>query len=260
MLRTIGGAPLSSTVRRAPRMQQPFIQSGGAQIGWVNASWPLARISAQSDRLVITVRLLGTYTFSPEQISTVERYVLVPVLAWGVRVRHRVPEYPQRVIFWCLGSPETVLGGIRDSGFVPTASGSAVPVRQGIPVRWSAIIASVLIWNALFMLPFAGYRHSNPAPDWLVLLPLCAVFALSVGTLTSRTLQRLILKPGRNVGEIQPFLRLLAFICGLLSVIFSILVATGAFKQAPNPPSAGDAGRTHLLALGRHRPGAPARC
>ncbi len=90
------------------------------------------------------------------------------------------------------------------------------------------------------MLPFAGHWHSSPEPDWLVLLPLYAVFALSVGSLISRPLQRLILKPGRNVGEIQPFLRLLAFVCGLLSVIFTILVATGAFKPAPNPPSSGD--------------------
>src|SRR5437588_3506105 len=125
-------------------MQQPFTETGGAQIGWVNATWPLARITAQRDRLTITARVLGTYTFGPEQIHSVERYVLVPFLAWGIRVRHHVSEYPQRIIFWCLGSPETVLRGIRDSGFVPAASGPG-PVRRGIPVRWSVIIASVVL-------------------------------------------------------------------------------------------------------------------
>src|SRR6266702_2967142 len=132
-------------------MQPSFTKTGGARFGWVNATWPLAQLSATHDKLTVTARLLGTYTFSPEQVSAVERYVMVPVLAWGVRVRHCVPEYPQRIIFWCIGSPETVLGGIRDSGFVPAASDSAVPVRRGMPVRWSAIIASVVIWSALFM-------------------------------------------------------------------------------------------------------------
>jgi len=214
-------------------MQQTFTKSGGAQIGWINASWPLARISVSSDRLIITARLLGTYAFTPEQVSAVERYVMIPVFAWGIRVRHQVPNYPQRIIFWSLGSPKTVLGGIRDSGFVPAGVTSTAPMRRGIPVRWSAIIAAIVVWNALFMLPFAGHAHANSTPDWFVLVPLFAAFALSIGVLTSPILQRLILKPDRSVGEIEPFLRLLAFICGLLSVIFSILVATGAFNQTP---------------------------
>ena len=214
-------------------MQQPFTKSVGAQIGWINASWPLAQISVSSDRLTITARLLGTYAFTPGQVSAVERYVMIPVLAWGIRVRHHVPDYPQRIIFWSLGSPEAVLGGIRGSGFIPAGLTSTTPVRRGIPVRWSAIIVAIVVWNALFMLPFAGHDRAASTPDWLVLVPLFAAFALSIGILTSPTLQRLILKPDRSVGEIRPFLRLLAFICGLLSVIFSILVATGAFNQAP---------------------------
>lgn len=216
-------------------MQPSFKMTGGARIGWINASWPLAKLSATQDKLTVTAHLLGTYNFTPQQVSAVERYVMIPVLAWGVRVRHCVPEYPQQIIFWSLGSPDGVLGGIRDTGFVPVASNSAIPAHRGIPVRWSAIIAAIIVWNALFMLPFAGRGSAHSAPNWLVLVPLIATFGLSLGTLTSPTLQRLILKPDRSVGEIRPFLLLLTFVTGLLLVVFTILLASGAFNQAPNP-------------------------
>jgi len=221
-------------------MQQPFTKTGGARIGWLNATWPLAQLAATRDKLTVTAHLLGCYTFNPEQVSSVERYVLIPVLAWGVRVRHCVAEYPQRIIFWSLGNPDELLAGIRDVGFTPSASASAIVPRRGIPVRWSAIITSVVIWNVLFILPFVGRRQTASAPDWPLLVPLLTVVGLSLGIPYSPRLQRLILKPGRSVGEIRPFLRFLAFVCGLLFVIFSVLLATGAFKQTPNL-SAGDA-------------------
>jgi hypothetical protein len=201
-----------------------FTKTGGAQIGWVNASWPLARLSATSDRLAITARVLGNYHFTRQQVSAVERYELIPFLAWGVRIRHQVPDYPQRIIFSCLCQPEAVLKGIRDAGFAPTGSEPANGQRAGIPVRWSAIIGAIAVWNFLFILPFLGQPHGVSPAGWRVLFPLYAALALVFATLKSGRLQRLVLKPSRSIGEIKPFLRLLAFICGLLTVVFSILV------------------------------------
>jgi len=215
-------------------MPHSFTITGGARVGWTNATWPLAKLSVSPDKLTISIGLLGSYSFAPDEVSSVERYALIPVLGWGVRVYHCKADCPQRVIFWCLGSPDTVLQGIRDSGFLPTASGSLLPQRHGIAMRWSAIIIAVVIWNALF---FLGGGHSGRVPSRpgpFMLAPLLFAFVLSVGTLKSPQLQRIILKPGRNVGEIRPFLRLLAFISGFLLVVFSILLATGAFNAAPN--------------------------
>lgn len=156
---------------------------------------------------------------------------MVPVLGWGVRIRHCKADCPGRVIFWCLGSPDSVLQGIRDSGFCPAASLAAGPQYRGIPLRWSAIIIAIAVWNALFLLDGKAQHPSRPGPSTLA--PLFFAFALSVGVLKFPPLQRLILKPGRNVGEIRPLLRLLAFISGLLLIIFSILLACGAFNQGP---------------------------
>jgi len=201
---------------------------GGARVGWTNASWPLAKLSASPEKLTISICILGTYSFAPDQVLAIERYVKIPFLGWGVQIHHCVADYPQRVIFWCLGNPNTILQGIRDAGFRSTASSSAIPQRRGIAMRWSAIIVAVAVWNAPFLL-------GSSQLGLFILVPLLFAFGLSIGTLRYPRLQHLILKPDRSVGEIRPFLRLLAFVSGMMLVIFSILLASGAFNRSINP-------------------------
>lgn len=212
-------------------MPQPFTSTGGARIGWTNATWPLAQLSATPDALTISVRLLGSYTFAPSQVAAVERYATIPVLSWGVQIRHCRVDYPQRFIFWCLGSPDTVLRGIHAAGFVPTAPSSAVIQPRGFALRWSAIIIAVAVWNALFLLDFSRFHGTPPPPGLAALVALAFAFAFSIGTLTSARLQRLVLKSDRSVNEVRSFLRLLAFISGIMLVIFSIILACGGFNQ-----------------------------
>jgi len=215
-------------------MPLPFKVTGGARVGWTGTSWPLARLSATPEQLTISIRLLGTYSFAPDQVLSVERYVMIPFLGWGIRIHHCNADCPQRVIFWCLGNPDTVLAGIRDAGFLPAASNSSSPERHGLAMRWSAIIIPVVVWNVLFRLGIGPTNGVPPHPGLFMLAPLLFMFALSVGTLKSPILQRLILKPGRSVGEIRPLLRLLAFISAFMLVIFSILFVSGGFANAPN--------------------------
>lgn len=212
-------------------MPHAFTTTGGARLGWINATWPLAQLSATPDKLTISIRLLGTYSFAPDQVSAITRYVMVPVLGWGIRIHHCNADCPHHVIFWCLGSPDTLLRGIRDSGFLPIASWSATPQRRGMAMRWSPIIIAVAVWNALFYIDFACSSGIPSHPGPFALAALLFAFAFSFGTLTSPRLQRIILKPGRSVGEIQPFLRLLAFISGIMLVVLSILLACGGFNQ-----------------------------
>jgi hypothetical protein len=210
-------------------MPPPFTVTGGAHIGWTNASWPLAQLSATHDKLTLSVSLLGTYSFAPDQVSAVERHVMIPVLAWGIRIRHRIADYPQRVIFWCFGNPDRVLRGIRDSGFLATASGSEVPQRRGMAMRWSAIIVAVATWNVLFLLDRARSSGVSPRPGPFSLVALLFIFALSISLPMSSRLQRLILKPGRSAGELRPFLRLLALVSGILLLFFSMFLIFGVF-------------------------------
>jgi hypothetical protein len=97
-------------------MQQPFTETGGARIGWLNASWPFAQISADQGNLIISV-LWRTYAFTLKQVLFIERYS--GLTSEGIRIRHNVAEYPEKIIFW--GNPDKLLNGIWSSGFAVDA-------------------------------------------------------------------------------------------------------------------------------------------
>ncbi len=91
-------------------------------------------------------------------------------------------------------------------------------------MRWSFIIALVVVWNALFIL--GGFLPGKPPPEkpgLLVLLALAVVLVASFAVDRSPAFQRWVLKPGRSVGEIRPSLRLIQLTTGLLVVIFAIV-------------------------------------
>jgi len=211
-------------------MPDAFTTTGGAHVGWINASWPFAKLSATPEKLTLSISVLGTYTFAPERVSTIEKYVMIPVLASGVRIHHCSPDCPVRVIFWCLQDPDTVLQGIAASGFRPAAPSVALQPRSGMAIRWSAALIAIAVWNGLFLL--GGWRKAGPSadPGSMVLAPLIFLFVFAIGTLKSAKLQRIILKPGRSAGELRAFLGLAALISGLLLCIFSVVLACGGFK------------------------------
>jgi len=221
-------------------MSQTFTATGGARVGWTNASWPLAQLSSSQEQLILNIRLLGTYAFVPEQVSEIEKFVWLPVIAQGIKIHHCNPDCPEKIIFWSLGNPKTVLQGIKDSGFLPTALPSAIVKRRGIAIRWSVIIGAFALWNGPFFLAFFLFAKlpENAAPVALLfLLPLAMAFAFCLGTLKSPSFRRIVLKPGRSVGEIRPILRLIGFITGIMLLVFSIAMALGGFTLTNQRPS-----------------------
>ena len=185
-----------------------FATRGGAKVGWVNYSWPLARLEVNSEELTVTTTMFGlfktgSYTFSRAQIVSIERYSVFPLLGNGLRIVHSVIGYPQKLIFWC--RPDTVLRGIASTGFTLNDSGAispAVPDR-GFPVRWPPLIALIVIWNLLLGYESVFRRGHFTFPGPFTLLALTLVFTLSMATLFSSGLQSKVLRPGR-----QNFLRL----------------------------------------------------
>ena len=47
----------------------------------------------------------GTHNlvFSPADVSGIEAIGRIPVFTTGIRIHHRKPEYPPKVVFWCGG-------------------------------------------------------------------------------------------------------------------------------------------------------------
>jgi hypothetical protein len=83
---TTGGFHMSST----------FSQIGGARIGFINATWPLAQLSA--DRDAIALRCLFKFTFPRQRITRLSRYRLF--FSTGLQIEHTVSRYPRFMVFW----------------------------------------------------------------------------------------------------------------------------------------------------------------
>jgi len=189
---------------------------GGSRIGWVNASWPLAKLAISPDCLSISG--LGSLEFTPSQVVSFERYGSIPLLASGIRIHHNRLDCPETVIFWCLGNREKVLSAITQSGF--RAIGLASPRPKGFPIRWSVVLAFVAIWNALFLLDQPFSANHTPTPGPFSLIALLLAFGFSTALLKSARLQQIVMRSGHSVNEIKSFLQLLQLVSGLLSLAF----------------------------------------
>ena len=195
---------------------------GGSRVGWVNASFPLARLVARRERL--TLSSLGTYEFTPEQVVSFGSYGSIPLLANGLAIEHNRLDYPARVVFWCMGSRERVREEIRRAGFVP--AGVAVERPRGMPFRWSFAIAAVVAWNTLFLIDWLhGFApelpSSGPSVGLGAVITLGSAFALATGVKVSPRLQRLALAPGHVLGEVRAMLTLLQLVTGPMALGFA---------------------------------------
>ena len=195
---------------------------GGSRVGWVNASWPLAKLVANRHKL--TLGSLGSYEFTPEQVVSFGTYGSIPLLANGLAIVHNRLDYPPRMVFWCMGSRARVLEEIRRVGFVPV--GISVERPRGMPFRWSFVIGAILAWNLLFLADSHGVSQdaagSNPGPGSVAAL--AVAFVLATAVKASARMQRLALAPGHTVGEVRAFLTLLQLVSGPLALAFGAAV------------------------------------
>ncbi|UCE65168.1 MAG: hypothetical protein JSU85_09835 [Candidatus Zixiibacteriota bacterium] len=203
---------------------------GGARVGGVNATFPLASLTARKDKLDLSVAFIGNYTFTANQVVSVEKYVTIPLLGWGIRINHNVSTYPEKMVYWCLGSPGRLINKIKETGFLPGAGPHSVPVHTGFPVRPQAIITLVVIWNLLLMMDFGFPPRPFARPGWYTFSAVFLLFIMSIAVRRAEWLQRWVLKPERSLGEIKPWLNLLAIVCGMLSIFIFIALITGFLR------------------------------
>jgi len=79
-------------------MTSRFAQIGGARICFINATWPLARLSA--DRDAIALRCLFKFTFPRDSITRLSRYL--GFISTGLQIEHTIPHYSGFILFWTL--------------------------------------------------------------------------------------------------------------------------------------------------------------
>jgi hypothetical protein len=92
---------------------------GGMRVGWRRASWPLATLSVSASNLSLSGILIGSYSFSPDQVVALEPYGWIPLFGRGIRIVHSRTDYPAKVLFSNFSTPAQLLESIQRAGFVP---------------------------------------------------------------------------------------------------------------------------------------------
>ena len=193
-----------------------FKNRGGAHIGWVSATWPLAGIEVADGKLQLSS--MGNYVFTPNEVSAVEPVGSIPVLSRGIRIHHTKAEYPERVVFYTLYGRQATLDAIEAAGF--HIGHPVSQARRGFPLRFPALIAVIFIWNLFFLLERPSINGSPGAPGPYTFLALAMLFGLATLLPTSARLQGLFMREGRDVREISSALRLVQLISGVMLLGF----------------------------------------
>jgi hypothetical protein len=73
--------------------------TGGARLGLFNATWPLARLTADAKKALRLSVLGAPLKFTRE--SVLELSVMRGFFSRGPQIKHAENAYPRRIIFWC---------------------------------------------------------------------------------------------------------------------------------------------------------------
>ena len=210
--------------------------TGGAKIGMLRASFPLATLKVNKDKLQLKAAIIGNLVFQPKDIISIEPFKQIPIIGQGIRITHRVANYSQKVIFWTFQNPDEVLKQIKETGFLDNIqtelSSSDLEIiekqKQGsFPVKLAVAIGAVILWNLLFAIDLIGFANSggDGMPFGIGAFSAIGVlFGSAVLALVSSDFRNIILKEGREVEDIKSGVYLVIAISGLLLLSLGIAI------------------------------------
>lgn len=204
-------------------------ETGGARIGWANATWPFASLKVTETELTLNATIVGKLTFKPSDIKSIVVYDYLPVIGQGIKINHNVDTYKDHVVFWTFKNPAALIKEIENTGFLnPNAKDiaeksfkiSEIQKTGGFPLRLTFAIAIIVLWNL-----FSFIDIKSLIQDGKFLFGFGKGFLLSTGVvlltsillLVSSGFQKVALKEGR---EIKDFSKIIYFIILIVGVLF----------------------------------------
>jgi len=196
------------------------INISAARIGGVRANFPGIKLSVSPDELTLKVPLLSTYRFAPTDIVSFEPNK--GLYGANVMIMHNVLDYPQKISFNYNGGAQALTLMLNQHGFIPKGVADPSLLRKGFPARWSFLFAAILLWNIMLV-------YSSLQNKFLLysMIAIAVMFLLTLWLPRSQTLQNLVLREGRRIGEIKPTLNLLKWAAG---IIFAASLISHLFK------------------------------
>jgi len=208
-------------------------ETGGAKVGMIRMTWPFAKLIVNSNKLILNCSIAGTFIFKPSDIISI-----VPgnyVFKTGIKINHNVSNYYSTIVFTTTESGNDLIKRIEQTGFLDNSPAgynydeneiSEMQKDGAFPLKISAAISIVVIWNLLFLCDqfnvFGKVKNNIPLGTgaWTALI---FMFLTALSLLVFEPARQLIMKRGRSVDTIKFFLFFLMFITGFMLVgLFSI--------------------------------------
>ncbi|TBW30424.1 hypothetical protein EZJ28_00815 [Gramella sp. KN1008] len=219
--------------------------TGGARLGMANATFPLASLKVNENRLELNAGIVGNLTFQPSDIISIEAYTMIPIIGQGIKINHRVSSYKERVIFWSFKDPDSVVRQIRETGFLkhtknnpehipdipnhmPDRSLIQKQSKGGFPLKMGFAVGAIIAWNLFFLIDFLDFFSGEKKDFSLGIGAFTAVgllFLTSFLSLISTGFCQLILKEGRDLQDIKRFAVFVMIVSGFMLLnlgIFSL--------------------------------------
>ncbi|WP_321538486.1 hypothetical protein [Flavobacterium piscinae] len=209
--------------------------TGGARIGMANATFPLATLKVNKDRLELNASIVGNLIFQASDIVSIEPYVMIPLLGQGIKINHNVANYNERVIFWTFKDPSAVVQQIKATGFLSNQNATEQQIdrtiiekqaKGGFPIKKGFAIGAIVVWNALFLTDFITFflGKTDKFPiGYGILTAIGLLFLTALLSLLSADFRRLILKEGKTVHDIKKFAIFALIISGFIFPQFGII-------------------------------------
>ncbi len=210
--------------------------TGGARIGRANATYPLADLYVDKKILKINASIVGNLVFRPEDIISIETYNFIPLLAQGIKINHKIPNYNPKVIFWTFKEPSMVISEIKATGFLDDHNSALFmedePILEmqkqgGFPIKKNVAIFYVVAWNILLLcdfVPFFLNFSTDKSPfGFGVITAIGLLFFSAILILFSKDFRILILKAGRNFEDVKKTIYLILFLSAFMLLNLMIM-------------------------------------
>jgi len=209
-------------------------ETGGIKIGWIRASWPLAKLTVTKDKLELNGGLIGNLVFRPSDVISIEAGGFFAFTGRGLKIIHNVANYYSTAIF-ITSRPNALIAQIKEIGFLENKGPLSFDLENEIsmyqstgsfPMKIPMAIAMVVIWNVLFLLDQTKLFHANRSfgiPGAGAQIALAFVFLTFLSLLISQRAREIILRPGRKVSDISTTTYFFMLITGIMFLGFSLI-------------------------------------
>ncbi|PTQ95691.1 hypothetical protein C8P68_105198 [Mucilaginibacter yixingensis] len=207
-------------------------ETGGGQIGRISASYPFAKLTVTRYCLTLNMGIMGKVLFRPSEVISIEPASMIKT---GIRIKHRVGNYKENVVFTCSGREADLIARIEQSGFLnnmdpllPADIEAEIAQAQAsgsFGLRIWFVVCFIAIWNSL---PLAGIVDVFTTHNFTKLILAARVdigilALLTILVLFVPAVQQRAVKPGFYIKDMRSTLYFILLVGAVIFLALSFL-------------------------------------